>query len=152
MTEPIRRSNRPCCSNPPAIPLSAIVFNRRGSWAVRHSNTGYRLWRKSGAAAEARSLARVIVDESKPGFRNIEPVAYEAEPGLPRKFYYDGGSVEIIRQLVYELDSEGKQLAVRQLTDYTGEKVRTRLRQKPRTAGEGISLVEIEGAAIGGLP
>lgn len=49
----------------------------------------------------------------------------DTEPGLPRKFYYDGGSVEIIRQLVYELDSEGKQLAVRQLTDYTGEKVRT---------------------------
>jgi len=49
----------------------------------------------------------------------------EQEPNLPRKFYYDGGSVEIIRQVVYELDSEGKQLAVRQLTDYTGEKVRT---------------------------
>ena len=49
----------------------------------------------------------------------------DTEPGLPRKFYYDGGSVEIIRQLVYELDSEGKQLAVRQLTDYIGEKVRT---------------------------
>lgn len=47
------------------------------------------------------------------------------EAGLPHKFYYDGGSVEIIRQLVYELDSEGKQLACRQLTDYTGDKVRT---------------------------
>ncbi len=47
------------------------------------------------------------------------------EPGAPRKFYYDGGSVEIIRQLVYELDSDGKQLACRQLTDYTGDKVRT---------------------------
>lgn len=48
-----------------------------------------------------------------------------AETGLPRKFYYDGGRVSIIRQLVYELDSEGKQLACRQLTDYAGEKVRT---------------------------
>lgn len=47
------------------------------------------------------------------------------EPGAPRKFYYDGGSVEIIRQLVYELDSDGKKLACRQLTDYTGDKVRT---------------------------
>lgn len=46
-------------------------------------------------------------------------------PGAPRKFYYDGGSVEIIRQLVYELDSDGKKLACRQLTDYTGDKVRT---------------------------
>lgn len=54
-----------------------------------------------------------------------EGVADETEPSLPRKYYYDGGSVSIIRQLVYELDSDGRQLAVRQLTDYTGEKVRT---------------------------
>lgn len=47
------------------------------------------------------------------------------EPDGPRKFYYDGGTVEIIRQLVYELDSDGKKLACRQLTDYTGDKVRT---------------------------
>jgi type I restriction enzyme R subunit len=49
----------------------------------------------------------------------------DVEPGGARKFYYDGGSVEIIRQLVYELDSDGKKLACRQLTDYTGDKVRT---------------------------
>lgn len=49
----------------------------------------------------------------------------DAEPGAPRKYYYDGGSVEIIRQLVYELDPDGKKLACRQLTDYTGDKVRT---------------------------
>ena len=49
----------------------------------------------------------------------------DSEPGAPRKYYYDGGSVEIIRQLVYELDSDGKKLACRQLTDYTGDKVRS---------------------------
>ena len=49
----------------------------------------------------------------------------EVEQSGPRKFYYDGGTVEIIRQLVYELDSDGKKLACRQLTDYTGDKVRT---------------------------
>lgn len=49
----------------------------------------------------------------------------EVEPSGPRKFYYDGGTVEIIRQLVYELDSDGRKLACRQLTDYTGDKVRT---------------------------
>ncbi|MEP2725845.1 DEAD/DEAH box helicase family protein [Roseibium sp.] len=49
----------------------------------------------------------------------------EVEPDGPRKFYYDGGKVEIIRQLVYELDSDGKKLACRHLTDYTGDKVRT---------------------------
>ncbi|WP_374730393.1 EcoAI/FtnUII family type I restriction enzme subunit R [Salinarimonas sp.] len=43
----------------------------------------------------------------------------------PRKFYVDGGHVEIARHLVYELDPEGHQLACRKLTDYTGDKVRT---------------------------
>ena len=42
-----------------------------------------------------------------------------------RKYYVDGGAVEIVRHLVYELDSDGKQIACRQLTDYTAEKVRT---------------------------
>ena len=48
----------------------------------------------------------------------------EPEPGL-RKFYVDGGEVSVVRHLVYELDAEGKKLACRQLTDYTGDKVRT---------------------------
>ena len=42
-----------------------------------------------------------------------------------RKYYVDGGAVEIVRHLVYELDSDGKQIACRQLTDYTADKVRT---------------------------
>ena len=46
-------------------------------------------------------------------------------PGLPRKFYADSGSVEIAAHLVYELDSEGKQLRVIKFTDYTAEKVRS---------------------------
>lgn len=46
-------------------------------------------------------------------------------PGPVRKFYVDGGEVEIAAQLVYELDSDGKQLRVVKFTDYTAEKVRT---------------------------
>ncbi len=42
-----------------------------------------------------------------------------------RKYYFDGGQVEIAAQLVYELDSDGKQLRVVKLTDYTAEKVRS---------------------------
>ena len=42
-----------------------------------------------------------------------------------RKFYYDGGHVEIVADLVYELDADGKQLRVVKLTDYTGDKVRS---------------------------
>jgi type I restriction enzyme R subunit len=43
----------------------------------------------------------------------------------PRKFYVDCGEVEILRHIVYELDADGRQLSARQLTDFTGDKVRT---------------------------
>ncbi len=42
-----------------------------------------------------------------------------------RKYYFDGGHVEIAAHLVYELDPEGRQLRVVKFTDYTAEKVRT---------------------------
>ena len=44
---------------------------------------------------------------------------------LPRKYYIDGGQVEVVAHLVYELDPDGKQLRVVKFTDYTAEKVRT---------------------------
>jgi type I restriction enzyme R subunit len=49
----------------------------------------------------------------------------EPPPSGRRKYYFDGGQVEIAAQLVYELDSDGKQLRVVKLTDYTAEKVRS---------------------------
>ena len=45
--------------------------------------------------------------------------------GPPRKYYVDGGVVQIVKHLVYELDSDGKQITCRQLTDYAADKVRT---------------------------
>ncbi len=45
--------------------------------------------------------------------------------GLPRKFYVDGGEVEVVAHMVYDLDADGKRLTCRKLTDWTGEKVRT---------------------------
>jgi type I restriction enzyme R subunit len=44
--------------------------------------------------------------------------------GGRRKFYVEGGAVEIAASLVYELAPDGTQLRVVQLTDYTQEKVR----------------------------
>jgi len=41
-----------------------------------------------------------------------------------RKFYFDGGRVEVAAHLVYELDPDGKQLRVVRYTDYAAEKVR----------------------------
>lgn len=46
-------------------------------------------------------------------------------PSERRKFYFDGGLVEVAAHLVYEMDADGKQLRVVKFTDYTAEKVRT---------------------------
>ena len=59
------------------------------------------------------------------GYVTVQEDQPDAANDLPRKFYVDDGEVEIIRHLVYELDTDGKKLACRQLTDYTGDKVRT---------------------------
>jgi type I restriction enzyme R subunit len=69
----------------------------------------------------------------------------EAEP--PRKFYVDGGQIRIAAQLVYELDSDGRQLRVVELTDYTAEKVRklfpnsAELRKKWADAAERAEII-----------
>lgn len=52
----------------------------------------------------------------------IEPGGGRAEP---RKYYVDGGTVEIVQHHVYELDADGRRLTARRVTDYTGEKIRT---------------------------
>ena len=43
----------------------------------------------------------------------------------PRKFYIDGGEVEVIGHLVYDLDANGKKLQVVKYTDYSGRALRT---------------------------
>jgi type I restriction enzyme, R subunit len=43
----------------------------------------------------------------------------------PRKFYVDGGSVEVIGHLVYDLDTDGKKLQVVKYTEYTARTLRT---------------------------
>lgn len=45
--------------------------------------------------------------------------------GERRKFYVDGGQVEVAAHLVYELDPQGNQLRVVKYTDYTADKVRS---------------------------
>jgi type I restriction enzyme R subunit len=60
-----------------------------------------------------------------------EPGAYkqgginEPPTGEPRKFYFDGGQVEIVAHLVHELDPSGRQLRVVRYTDYAAESVRS---------------------------
>jgi type I restriction enzyme R subunit len=43
----------------------------------------------------------------------------------PRKYYVDGGCVEIVHEVVWELDANGHRLRVIRYTDYAGEQVRT---------------------------
>ncbi len=45
-------------------------------------------------------------------------------PPEPRKFYIDGGEVEVIGHLVYDLDTDGKKLQVVKYTEYSGRAVR----------------------------
>ncbi|MBK9445454.1 MAG: DEAD/DEAH box helicase family protein [Betaproteobacteria bacterium] len=46
-------------------------------------------------------------------------------PAEPRKFYVDGGEVEVIGHLVFDLDTDGKKLQVVKYTEYSGRAVRT---------------------------
>jgi len=68
-------------------------------------------------------------DETQPGeVREGEGLTIIRDPApgsLRRKYYFDGGQVEIAAHLVYELDADGNQLRVLTLTDYTAERVRT---------------------------
>lgn len=53
------------------------------------------------------------------------PDIIDPPTGEPRKFFYDGGRVEIISHLVHELDPNGRQLRVVRYTDYAAESVRS---------------------------
>ena len=75
--------------------------------------------------------SRVLVEGPiEPGERIAEDsgpdiVSDDTEPGAPRKYYVDGGQIQIAAHLVYELDPDGRQLRVVRFSDYAAEKVRT---------------------------
>jgi type I restriction enzyme R subunit len=92
------------------------------------------------------------------------PAIIEPPDEVRRKYYVDGGQVEIAAHLVYELDPDGRQLRVVRYTDYAAEKVRTlfptarELREQWADPGQrseiilrleerGISFVELAEAA-----
>lgn len=56
------------------------------------------------------------------------PPSPDPDPGPPtepRKFYVDGGQVEVIGHLVYDLDSDGKKLQVVKYTEFSGRLLRS---------------------------
>lgn len=54
-----------------------------------------------------------------------KPLPSELPEPTIRKYYVDGGSVDIAAHFVYELDASGKQLRVVKFTDYASEKIRS---------------------------
>jgi len=93
-----------------------------------------------------------------------EPYIIEPPEAERRKYYFDGGQVEIAAHLVYELDPTGKQLRVVRYTDYAAEQVRILCPTAPvlraqwadpdkraeiinRLAERGVSFVELAEAA-----
>ena len=84
----------------------------------------------------------------------VKPTISDDFEGKRRKYYFDGGYVEIAAHLVYELDTDGRQLRVVKFTDYTAEKVRTlypsaielrRRWENPEQRSEVIALLEERG-------
>lgn len=60
----------------------------------------------------------------------VEPGVLDAEiisdpSDEPRKYYVDGGEVEVIGHLVYDLDADGKKLQVVRYTEYSARTVRS---------------------------
>ena len=67
----------------------------------------------------------VVTPEEETEDDGPEPLPPDGPDEPRRKFYFDGGQVEVAAHLVYELDPDGNQLRVVQFTDYTADKVRT---------------------------
>lgn len=67
----------------------------------------------------------VEYEESQEQFGPDAGILINEPPAEPRKYYIDGGEVEVIGHLVYDLDTDGKKLQVVKYTEYSGRAVRT---------------------------
>ena len=66
-----------------------------------------------------------VLDEESVIEGDVRGEIISESPLEPRKFYVDGGDVEVIGHLVYDLDTDGKKLQVVRYTEYSGRAVRT---------------------------
>ena len=86
--------------------------------------------------------------EEPPPYAPLSASTGERDGVRCREYYFDGGQVEIVAELVHELDADGKQLRVVKLTDYTAEKVRTicaspdELRARWADAGQRADIIQ----------
>jgi type I restriction enzyme, R subunit len=91
--------------------------------------------------AEGKVVEQTIVEDERQGDEDgameVVLLAFtEHEPPEQRKYYFDGGSVQIAAQVVCELDAEGKQLRVVSYTDYARDKVQALYRSPEALEGD----------------
>lgn len=58
----------------------------------------------------------------------------------PRKYYFDGGSVQVAAEFVFELDGDGRQINVTKLTDHIARQVRTLYRNSEEIRALWVNL------------
>ncbi len=104
---------------------------------------------------EGKSIETEIKDSTDEFDTEKAPAIADDSEGAPRKYYVDGGWVEIAAHVVYELDSSGKKLKVVKYTDFTAEKIRSMypsaavLRSKWEDAEQrALVLAELESRGI----
>ncbi|MGA3240349.1 MAG: DEAD/DEAH box helicase family protein [Bryobacteraceae bacterium] len=73
-----------------------------------------------------------IVEEQEPVHLEEETelspgagLTFDDDQGPPRKFYVDGGIVEIAAHVVWDLDADGRRLQAKKFTEYTADSVRS---------------------------
>ncbi len=116
-----------------------------------YTGSATRLFADPDFDGDPSSETEISIDESGEVMNEVDdeaihepPPDYDPTVRLPpdeddaprRKFYFDGGQVEIAAHLVYELDPDGNQLRVVQFTDYTADKVRTLYRNAAELRNE----------------
>ncbi len=116
-----------------------------------YTGSATRLFADPDFDGDPSSETEISIDESGEVTSEVDdeaihepPREYDPTVRLPpdeddaprRKFYFDGGEVEIAAHLVYELDPDGNQLRVVQFTDYTADKVRTLYRNAAELRNE----------------
>jgi type I restriction enzyme R subunit len=74
---------------------------------------------------ETTTTTEITPDGQEPAPQDEGPAVIEPPTGEARKFYFDGGQVEVVAHLVHELDPNGKQLRVVKYTEYAAESVRS---------------------------
>lgn len=80
---------------------------------------------KIDASGEVISTTILEPDAAPDSVTTPLPLDLTSDSEPPRRFYVDGGRVEIVAHMVHELDPDGRQLRVIHFADYAGEKVRT---------------------------